>query len=75
MTTATTALLDDQNWIDVGAANTRAMIANGIGDDGMWGEGAIGYQLFARHALVACLEPLARKGIDLYGFMNCRFKN
>ncbi len=68
-------VLDDQNWIDVGAANTRAMIANGIGDDGMWGEGAIGYQLFARHALVACLEPLARKGIDLYGFMNCRFKN
>ncbi|NLF30582.1 MAG: alginate lyase family protein [Planctomycetes bacterium] len=67
--------LNDQNWIDIGAADTRHMIANGIGEDGMWAEGAIGYQLFARHALIGCLEPLARKGIDVYGFMNCRFKN
>ncbi|MFW6154948.1 MAG: heparinase II/III domain-containing protein [Planctomycetota bacterium] len=68
-------VLDDPDWIDIGAAGTRHMIANGIGDDGMWGEGAIGYQLFARHALVGCIEPLARKGIDVYGFMTCRFKN
>lgn len=67
--------LGDQDWIDVGAASTRHMIANGIGDDGMWKEGTIGYQLFARHALVACLEALARKGLDVYSFQNCRFKN
>jgi hypothetical protein len=68
-------VLKDQDWIDLGAANTRAMIARGIGDDGMWKEGAIGYQLFARQALVACLEPLARRGYDLYGCLQCRVKN
>ena len=68
-------VLGDQGWIDIGAANTRHNLINGIGDDGMWGEGAIGYQLHARNALVACIEPLARKGIDLYGFAGCRFKN
>jgi len=68
-------VMDDQNWIDIGAADTRFMVANGIGADGMWGEGAIGYQFFARHALVACLEPLARNGIDVWSFMDCRFKN
>ena len=51
------------------------MISRGIGDDGMWKEGAIGYQFFARMALVACLEPLARHGMDLYSFSNCRVKN
>jgi len=68
-------VLKDQDWIDVGAASTRMMIARGIGDDGMWKEGAIGYQLFARQALVACLEPLARRGCDLYGYQQCRAKN
>jgi hypothetical protein len=68
-------VLGDQNWIDLAAANTRHMIANGIGDDGLWKEGTIGYQLFARQALVACLEPLARKGVDLYGYAGCRAKN
>lgn len=68
-------VLKDQHWIDLGAANTRYNLHTGIGDDGMWGEGAIGYHLFGRHALVACLEALARKGIDLYGFEQCRFKN
>ncbi|MDH7569025.1 MAG: heparinase II/III family protein, partial [Armatimonadota bacterium] len=68
-------VLGDQNWIDLGAANTRAMIIQGIGEDGMWKEGAIGYQLFARQALVACMEPLARRGIDLYGYQQCRVKN
>jgi len=68
-------VLGDQDWIDIGMANTRSNIHTGIGDDGMWGEGAIGYHLFGRHALVACCEALARKGIDLYGFEVCRFKN
>jgi len=68
-------VLGDQNWIDIAAANTKYNIANGIGEDGMWKEGAIGYQLFARHALVACLEPLARKGIDLYSYNKCQVKN
>ncbi|MBM4049948.1 MAG: alginate lyase family protein, partial [Planctomycetes bacterium] len=68
-------VLGDQEWIDIGLANTRTMIVQGIGDDGMWKEGAIGYQLFARHALVACMEPLARKGHDLYGYKGCRVKN
>ena len=67
--------LGDQNWIDIGMDNTRTNLARGIGNDGMWGEGAIGYHLFGRHALVACMEALARKGIDLYGFDTCRFKN
>ncbi|MCY3024449.1 MAG: heparinase II/III family protein [Planctomycetota bacterium] len=68
-------VLKDQDWIDVGAASTKFMIARGIGEDGMWKEGAIGYQLFARQALVACLEPLARRGYDLYAYQQCRVKN
>jgi hypothetical protein len=68
-------VLQDQDWIAIAAADTKYMIASGIGDDGLWKEGAIGYQLFARHALVGCLEPLARKGVDLYGFQQCKVKN
>ncbi len=68
-------VMGDQDWIDLGAANTRYNLVNGIGDDGMWGEGAIGYHLFGRQALVGCLEALARKGIDLYGMKQCVFKN
>jgi len=65
----------DQDWIDIGAANTRLMIARGISDDGMWKEGAIGYQYFARMALVACMEPLARQGINIYSSNKARVKN
>ncbi len=68
-------VMGDQAWVDIGAANTRLMIARGIGDDGMWKEGAIGYQFFARMALVACMEPLARHGTNLYAFDNSRVKN
>ncbi|MFQ6130642.1 MAG: heparinase II/III family protein [Armatimonadota bacterium] len=68
-------VLGDQNWVDIGMANTKSMIVRGIGDDGLWREGTMGYQLFARHALVACLEPLARRGYDLYGYAGCRVKN
>ncbi|MGD0089076.1 MAG: heparinase II/III family protein [Planctomycetota bacterium] len=68
-------VLQDQDWIDLATADSKMMIARGIGEDGMWKEGAIGYQLFARQALVACMEPLARRGCDLYGFQQCRVKN
>ena len=68
-------VMGDQDWIDIGAANTRCQIAQGIGDDGMWKEGAICYQAQSRFALIACLEPLARQGIDVYSSNKCRFKN
>ena len=67
--------MGDQDWIDIGAADTRNQIAKGIGEDGMWKEGAIGYQLFARHALIACMEPLARQGVDIYGSNHARVKS
>ena len=68
-------VLGDKDWIDLGAAGTRLMIARGIGDDGMWKEGAIGYQYFARMALILCMEPLARQGIDVYSTGKARVKN
>ncbi len=68
-------VLGDRDWIDIGAAGLKYMLENGIGDDGMWGEGAIGYQQFARHAMVGGLETLARKGIDLWSYKNNVFKN
>ena len=68
-------VMGDQDWIDIGAADTRRQIAQGIGEDGMWKEGSIGYQVFARLALIACTEPLARQGVDVYSSNKCRFKN
>ncbi|NQT89119.1 heparinase II/III family protein, partial [bacterium] len=68
-------VMGDQDWIDVGAAGLKYMIENGIGEDGMWGEGAIGYQQFARHAMVGGLEALAAKGIDLWSYKTHAFKN
>ena len=68
-------VMGDQDWIDIGAADTRRQIAQGIGEDGMWKEGTIGYQNFTRMALIACLEPLARQGVDVYSSNKCRFKN
>ncbi|MGB2822922.1 MAG: heparinase II/III family protein, partial [Phycisphaerae bacterium] len=69
------SVLGDRDWIDVGADGLKYMIENGIGADGMWGEGAIGYQQFARHAIVGGLEALARKGIDLWSYKTNAFKN
>ena len=69
------SVLGDRDWIDVGAHGLKYMIENGIGADGMWGEGAIGYQQFARHAIVGGLEALARKGIDLWSYKVNAFKN
>ncbi len=66
-------VMGDQDWIDIGAANTRFQIARGIGDDGLWREGSISYQYFSRLALVGCIEPLARQGIDVYSTNKCRW--
>ncbi|HEY0074664.1 MAG TPA: alginate lyase family protein [Abditibacteriaceae bacterium] len=64
----------DQNMIDLAIADLRGAIANGIGADGMWGEGAIGYQLFAMAVMVPAFEAAARQGVDLWGAANGRFK-
>ncbi|MBN2449405.1 MAG: heparinase II/III family protein [Lentisphaeria bacterium] len=69
------SVLGDRDWIDIGAAGLKDMLENGIGEDGMWGEGAIGYQQFARHAMVGGIEALARKGIDLWSYKQNAFKN
>ncbi len=68
-------VMQDQDWIDLGAHKLKQTLVNGIGEDGMWGEGAIGYHLFGRHAMTASLEALARKGIDVYSLDNFRPKN
>jgi len=68
-------VLGDQDWIDIGADGLKYMIENGIGEDGMWGEGAIGYQQFARHAIVGGLEALACKGTDVWSYKTNAFKN
>jgi hypothetical protein len=68
------ALLDDKPMMDLAAADLRAAVATGIGDDGMWGEGAIGYQLFAMGAMVPGMEAAARNGYDVWGSSNGRFK-
>ncbi len=73
-TMMTGAVLGDQNMLDLAAANFRALLAQGIGSDGMWGEGAIGYQMFALTAMVSGFEAAARQGIDLWGFDNNRLK-
>ncbi len=67
-------VLKEQNMIDLAVADLRAAIANGIGADGMWGEGAIGYQLFAMAVMVPAFEAAARQGIDLWSASNGRFK-
>lgn len=42
--------------------------------DGMWSEGAIGYQFMALQALVIDAEILWHHGIDLYRYRNCALK-
>ena len=68
------ALLDDKSMMDLAAADLRTAIATGIGDDGMWGEGAIGYQLFAMAAMVPGMETAAHQGYDLWNSSAGRFK-
>lgn len=66
--------IDDKDMVDLSATDFRSLIHNGIGADGMWGEGAIGYQLFAVRAMTTGFEAAARRGIDLWGFENGKVK-
>ena len=68
------AVLNDTNMKDLAAADFRHLLFNGIGADGMWEEGAIGYQFFAMSALTGGLETAARQGIDLWSFDDNRMK-
>lgn len=68
------AVMDDPGLKDLAAADFRRLLANGIGSDGMWNEGAIGYQFFALSALVGGVETAARQGIDLWSFDGNRLK-
>ncbi|MES2459216.1 MAG: alginate lyase family protein [Armatimonadota bacterium] len=68
------AVLNDGDMKDLAAADFRHLLFNGIGSDGMWEEGAIGYQFFAMSALTGGLETAARQGIDLWSFDNGRMK-
>lgn len=51
-----------------------SFIDNGIDDDGMWAEGAIGYQFMAMRALVVMAEIQWRDGVDVWGYRNSRLK-
>jgi len=66
--------MGDQNMIDLATTDLKTAIMSGIGADGMWGEGAIGYQLFAMSVIAPAMETAARNGIDLWGFAGGRFK-
>ena len=68
------AVMGDQNMLDIAAANFRDLLAHGIGEDGMWNEGAIGYQMFALNAMVPGFETAARQGINLWSFDHSRVK-
>lgn len=68
------AVMGDKNMVDLGAADIRFLIHNGVGSDGMWLEGAIGYQFFAMNALTYSLETAAHQGIDLWSFDDFRAK-
>ena len=68
------SMLNDRDMIDLAAADYRNLIQNGIGSDGMWGEGAIGYQFFALRAMATGMEAAARCGIDLWSFADSRVK-
>ncbi len=68
------AVLDDHDMFDLAVADLKSAIATGIGADGMWGEGAIGYQLFAMSVISPAMETAARNGVDLWGFSEGRFK-
>lgn len=67
-------LLREPAWVDLAVAETRANLHNGIGADGMWNEGAVGYQMFVMQAFTIILEAAARQGIDLYSYDGCRYK-
>ncbi len=43
--------------------------------DGMWAEGAMGYQFMALQALITNAEILWHKGIDMYGYRDAALKS
>ncbi|MEK7413276.1 MAG: heparinase II/III family protein [Planctomycetota bacterium] len=45
-----------------------------IAADGMWGEGAMGYQFMALQALISDAEILWHHGIDMYRYRDCALK-
>lgn len=49
-------------------------IDKAIDDDGLWGEGAIGYQFMAMRGLVVMAETLWHNGIDVWGYHDSRLK-
>lgn len=49
-------------------------IDNAISNDGLWVEGAIGYQFMAMRGLLVMAEILWRDGVDVYGYNNARLK-
>jgi hypothetical protein len=67
-------LTGNRDWIDLALAETRYNLHNGIGADGMWNEGAIGYQFFVMRAFNLILEAAARQGVDLWSFDGCHYK-
>ncbi len=46
-----------------------------ISPDGLWSEGAMGYQGMAMQSLVADAEILRHHGIDMYSYRDAAFKN
>jgi hypothetical protein len=73
-TMLTGAAIDNKDLMDLAAADYRTYLQNGISDDGMWGEGAIGYQLFALSAMTTGIDTAARHGYDLWSFEDSRIK-
>jgi hypothetical protein len=68
------AVTGDRDMVDMACWNLRRLIYHGVGEDGMWDEGAIGYQFFAMGALVPAMEVAARQGVDLWSFDGRRAK-
>lgn len=49
-------------------------IDEAIDDDGLWGEGAIGYQFMAMRGLLVMAETAWHNGVDVYGYNDGRLK-
>ncbi len=64
----------DENMVDLAVADLKVSLMQGIGADGMWNEGAIGYQLFAMSVMAPAMEAAARHGVDLWSYDHARFK-
>jgi len=78
---------DNQEFVDVafwGKGGTKDKPTGGLFDrhfgpkaisaDGLWSEGAMGYQFMALQALITDAEILWHHGIDLYRYRDCALK-